>query len=289
MALGNSRTGVCVQYREMPVRRSRSVLPWLLLSLVFAFTAPLLRSERVEDLPKPTDYISDYANVLSPEAKARLDRLCGQLDHSKTNAQIAVVTIKTLDGEDAATFANHLEDKWGVGKKGSDRGILMLFAIQDHKRWIEVGLGLQGILPDAKVGDIGRAMVPALRQRNYDGAVTTGVVQIANVIAADAGVSLQSAQRGDSDEEAQPVRRQQRRGGSLIGLVFKVGIVLLILIFFGARGLFGFGLGMMMGGGGRGWGGGGYGGGGGGSSGGGSGFGGFGGGSSDGGGAGGDW
>ena len=273
----------------MQVCRSRSVLPWLLLSLVFAFTAPLLRSERVEDLPKPTNYVSDFAHVLSPEAADRLNRLCGQLDHSKTDTQIAIVTIKSLDGDDAATFANQLEDKWKVGKKGSDRGILMLFAIQDRKRWIEVGLGLQGIMPDAKVGDIGRAMVPALKQGNYDGAITTGVVQIANVVAADAGVTLQQQRPDDSETDGAPVRRPQRHGGSLIGLIFKVGIVLLILIFFGARGLFGFGLGMMMGGGGRGWGGGGgFGGGGGGSSGG-SGFGGFGGGSSDGGGAGGDW
>ena len=63
-------------------------------------------AERVEDLPKPTDYVSDFAHVLSPEAIARLDSLCAQLDHSQANAQIAVVTIHTLDGDDAADFAN---------------------------------------------------------------------------------------------------------------------------------------------------------------------------------------
>jgi len=262
----------------MQARSSRSTIIWFFLSLAFTFSALPGFAERVEDLPKPTNYVSDFAHVLSPETADRLNRLCGQLDHSATDTQIAVVTIKSLDGDEASDFANRLEEKWKVGKKGSDRGILMLFAIQDRKRWIEVGLGLQGILPDAKVGDIGRAMVPDLKQANYDGAITTGVVQIANVVAADAHVSLQD----QPDRESVPARRQPVHHTSLFGLIFKIVIVVLILAFFGVRGLFGFGLGMLMGGGGRRGGGGG-------GDGGGGGFGGFGGGQSDGGGAGGDW
>ena len=67
----------------------------LLAVLLGVFALPAL-AERVEDLPKPTDYVSDFAHVLSSEAIARLDRLCAQLDHSQANAQVAVVTIKTL-------------------------------------------------------------------------------------------------------------------------------------------------------------------------------------------------
>ena len=54
-----------------------------LLAAVVGISAPTLLAERVEDLPKPTDYVSDYAHVLSPEAIARLDRICAQLDHSQ--------------------------------------------------------------------------------------------------------------------------------------------------------------------------------------------------------------
>jgi len=271
----------------MQPRRPRSVLPWLLLSLILGFLVPAAFAERVEDLPKPTNYVSDFANVLSPETEARLNRLCGQLDHSATNAQVAIVTLKNLDGDDKADFANRLEEKWKVGKKGSDRGILMLVSVEDRHYWIEAGYGLEGILPDAKVGDIGRLMVPDLKQRDYDSAITTGLVQIANVIAADAKVTLQDEDRGPPAD-----RQPHRRSGSSIGTIFKIILVVLVLLFFGVRGLFGFGLGMLFGGGGRGgWGGGsgGWGGGGGGGSGGGSGFGGFGGGSSGGGGAGGDY
>jgi uncharacterized protein len=270
----------------MQARRSHSVSTRLFLSLAILFStfaAISSHAERVEDLQKPTNWVADFAHVLSPEAAARIDSLCGNLSHSKANAQIEVVTIKSLDGDDIDDFTSRLEEKWKIGKKGSDRGVLMLFAIQDHKRRIEVGYGLEGILPDAKVGDIGRSMVPQLRASDYDGAVTTGVVQIANVIAADAGVSLQQ----------QPVPQQQlvRREPShisLIGLIFRIGIIVLILVFLGARGLFGFGLGMLFGGGGR-WGGGGGGWGGGDGGGGGGGFDGSGGGESGGGGASGDW
>jgi uncharacterized protein len=271
----------------MQARRSRSALTRLVVSLSLVFFACSGFAERVEDLPKPTNWVADFAHVLSPQTAARVDSLCGQLSHSKANAQIQVVTVRSLDGDDIADFTNRLEEKWKIGKKGQDRGIVMLFAIQDHKRRIEVGYGLEGILPDAKVGDIGRSMVPALKAADYDRAVTTGVVEIANVITADAGISLQD------QPQAQPQRQQYERREphhtSLIGLIFRIGFVVLVLVFFGARGLFGFGLGMLFGGGGR-WGGGGGGGwGGGGGGGGGGGYDGSGGGESGGGGASGDW
>src|ERR1035437_3714527 len=143
-------------------RRAHFAVFGLLLAAFVAVSAPAL-AERVEDLPQPTDYVSDYAHVLSPQAIAHLDRLCTQLDHSATNTKMAVVTIRSLDGVDSAEYANALEDKWKMGKKGVERNVLVLLAVNDHKRRIDVGYGLEGILNDAKVGDIGREMVPALR------------------------------------------------------------------------------------------------------------------------------
>jgi len=276
----------------MLVRRSRSAFLLLTLSLAFLFSSLAAFAERVEDLPKPKDYVSDFAHVLSPQTVARLDRLCDQLDHSKTNAQVAIVLVNNLNGDDKADFANRLEEKWKVGKKGSDRGILMLVSVQDRHYWIEVGYGLEGILNDAKVGDVGRQMVPYLRAHDYDNATTVGLTRIANVIATDAKVSLQ--------EEEQPAPQQMERrppphrGVSFGGLIFRIILIALVLLFLGGRGLFGFALGSLFGGGfggrgGWGGGGGGFGGGGGGDSGGSCGFGGFGGGDSGGGGAGGDY
>ena len=254
----------------------------LLVAALVGFSATATLAERVEDLPKPTGYVGDYASVLSPEAIARLERLCSQLDHSQANAQIAVVTIHTLNGADAAEYANGLEDKWKMGRKGSDRGALVLLAVDDHKYRIEVGYGLEGILPDGKVGDIGREMVPLLRASDYDGAISQAVGEVAQVIAADAKVTL--------DEEPalqQPVLRHHSSGVSYVRLVILLIVVALYLFrVLGSFGLFGaWGLGLLSGGiVGRGGGGGfGVGGGGGG------GFGGFGGGGFGGGGAGGSW
>jgi uncharacterized protein len=255
-------------------------------ALFLIFTFPC-QAQSIDSLPKPTDYVSDYAHVLSPEAIAQLDSICAQLDHSQANSQIAVVTVQTMNGADAADYANQLEDKWKMGKKGSDKGALVLLAVGDHKYRIDVGYGLEGILNDAKVGDIGREMVPYLRSSDYDSAVTLAVGQVAHVIAADANVTLTNEPMPETQPE--PQRRSSPVLGKMILLVF-------LLIFFGGGSIFrlllGYGLfSSIFGGGGRGWGGGGYGGGGGfgGGGGGGGGFGGFGGGGFGGGGAGGSW
>jgi uncharacterized protein len=209
-------------------RANSAVLPLLVAACisVFGLSGQTVQAERVEDLPKPTDYVSDFAHVLSPAAIARLDSLCTQLDHSKTNAQVAVVTIRTLDGVDPAEFTSALEDKWKMGKKGSGRDILVFLAVDDHKRRIDVGYDLEGILPDGKVGDIGREMVPDLRANDYDGAVTLAVGEVAQVIAADANVTL------SGDEEAAPVQRRSSTHvtSGLVKLIF-------YLLFFGVFGI----------------------------------------------------
>jgi uncharacterized protein len=249
----------------------------LAVLVLFLACSSFLPAERVQDLPKPTNYVNDFAGVLSPETLASLNALCAQVDR-QAHAQIAVVTIKSLDGEPIENFATALEDKWKVGKKGTDRGLLLIFATTDRKYRIEVGYGLEGILPDGRVGDIGRAMVPYLRQNDFNAAVTLAVQQIAGVIAADAGVTLTAQPRRGPPPvpQAQPLT---------LGEVVVLGLVLLAVIFLLARlggsGLLGFLIGMFLGGGGGGGRGGGDGDGGG--------FGGFGGGSSGGGGASGSW
>src|SRR6202044_240186 len=115
-------------------------------------------------------------------------------------------TIKTLDNDQSIDeFATALEEKWKVGAKGTDRGVLMLVVMNPRKYRIEVGYGLEGILNDAKVGDIGREMVPELKAAKYDDAARTGVRGVSKVIAADAGVTidgLEDADASPSDDSA---------------------------------------------------------------------------------------
>ncbi len=274
-----------------PCRRAHGarVLSLLLfLAAVLACFPRAPRAEPIASLPQPTDYVSDFAHVLSPDAVARIDSICAQLDHSAANAELAVVTVHDLDGDDAADYANQLEDHWKMGNKGENRYAMVLLAVADRKYRIEVGYGLEGILNDAKVGDIGRTMIPDLRAGDYNGAILLAVGQVAQDIAADANVTL-NQNLPAAPEASQPVEDH----GSVLG---KLILLIVVLVFFGGfsllRMLFGFGLffggwggGGWRGGGLGGWGGGGFGGGGGG------GFGGFGGagGGFGGGGAGGSW
>ncbi len=269
----------------LPSRAKIACTVAALVSL-FCALAPAF-SQAVKDLPKPTDYVSDLAHVMSAQTIDQINHLCGEVDH-EAHAQIAVVTVNTTNGEAIQPYAVELEDAWKVGPKGSDRGLLILFAVNDRKYWIETGYGLEGILPDGKVGEIGRQMVPMLRNNDFDGAATLAVDETTQIIAQDAGVKLQPLSRWGAQQQ-QPHATAGQVVGGIIFLIF----VLIFLIWAGGHGLLGFLLGMFLGGGrwgGGGWGGGGFGGGGfGGGGGGGSGFGGFGGGGTGGGGAGGSW
>lgn len=263
---------------------------WLPLvsTLVILCCLATLRAEKIEQL-SPQGYVNDFAGVIDGGNRDKLTALCQELDQ-KADAQIAVVTIHTLEGDTAQNFANRLFEKWGVGPKGKDRGILILLAVDDHQYWTEVGYGLEPILPDGKVGGFGRAMVPLLRQNQYSAALLQIASQEADVIAQDRHVTLTQGTPPTAQE--QPEAEEP----SIFGIpaqMFSLLFFLLIFLGFPALRVLLIALGLMSYRRGRGYGGGGWmgpmGGGSGGASWGGGGFGGFGGGSSGGGGAGGGW
>jgi uncharacterized protein len=168
-----------------------------LLGVVLTVAPVRVSAEKVATMPAPTGYIDDYAGVLTDDGKSELESLCREV-HDKTKAQVFFVTVKTLDGKAVETFANELFAKWKIGEKKTDRGVLLVLAIAEHKRWIEVGYGLEGILNDAKVGDIGREMVPDLKAAKYDDAAQTGVRGVSKVIAADADVTIDALRDADA-------------------------------------------------------------------------------------------
>jgi uncharacterized protein len=250
-----------------------------------------LYAEKISDI-RPQGYVTDLAQVIDPAAKAKIEVLCTEVQQ-KTGAQIAVVTVRSLDGRSREDYAADLYKHLGVGSKKDSNGALILLAPEERQYKIEVGYGLEPVINDARAGDVGRAMVPGLRSGDYSGAVMSGVTLLAQLIAADNGVQLTGV-------PSLPAKRQPTGGTGLpwwlIVLAF-VGIPWLIRAISrkggGGSGFGGRGGGIPpvifmppMGGG---WGrGGGFGGSSGGFGGGG-GFGGFGGGMSGGGGAGGSW
>jgi uncharacterized protein len=232
---------------------------------------------------KPQGYVSDFAHVLNSQSRAQLEAYCGNVERT-TGVQMALVTIPSLDGNPIEEVSNDLFRQWGVGKKGKDEGIMLLLAVQDHKDRIEVGYGLEPILPDGFDGSILRGIQPLLRQGADGQALISGAVQIGSSIARAKGISPNTRPRG------QDRTYSTRQNVHIPWPVIVLGIVVLIFVLRGGGGgfLLGMLLGNILGSGGRdrdGWGGGGFGSGGGG----GGGFGGFGGGDSGGGGASGSW
>ena len=162
--------------RHPHYRSSREATPYaraattaaVLISLVILLQ-PRALAEKLEQL-KPAGYVNDFAGVLDSQSTTQLAALCTEIDQ-KAHAQIAVVTIRTLEGVPVEDFANRLFERWGIGPKSDNRGVLILLAVDDHRYRVEVGYGLEPILPDGKVGGFGREIVPLLRQGNYNGAL----------------------------------------------------------------------------------------------------------------------
>jgi uncharacterized protein len=241
---------------------------------------------------KPAGYVNDFAGVLSQPAVNLLTALCTEVDQ-KAKAQIAVVTVKSLEGRPIEDYSIALATQWGIGPKQSASGVLILLAVNDRQDRIEVGYGLEPILPDGKVGGFLREAVPYLREGNYDAAMLLITRRVSDVIAQDRGVTLSAT---TSVPPARTSHSEQTGNGfgpigTLLFLIFIIFLVSKLMSGGGGRGGRGGGsgwwvgpmIGGMMGGGG-GFGGGGFGG-----SSGGGGFGGFGGGSFGGGGASGSW
>ena len=266
----------------MPTR-----VKFALLVLLLVAWCSFSSAEKIADI-RPQGYLTDLAQVIDPAAKARLETLCAEVEQ-KTGAQIAVVTVDSLDGQSREDYAADLYRHLGVGSKKDNRGVLLLVAPKEHQYKIEVGYGLEPVINDARAGDIGREMVPDLRAGDYGAAALLGTTRLARLIAADKGVLLNGVPAD------RPGARASQNSPSIPFLGIVIMFVILALIG-GGFALVWFLVGSVFGGGGGSSGGGGWGGGFGGSSGGysggggdGGGFGGFGGGSSGGGGAGGTW
>jgi uncharacterized protein len=224
-----------------------------------------------QDYPKPEGWVNDYAGVISSSTESQMESLADEVKR-KTGAEIAVVTMRSLGGMDIESFAVNLYAAWGIGEQGKDNGALILFAVQDRKVRIEVGYGLEPILPDGKTGGIlDDYVLPDLRAGNYGEGLAQGLAAVAGVIAKDAGVQIDGMKQAAPEE--QPVSYSSRKGFG----IFPILLFIFLMIITRGRILFWLLLSGMMGGG-RG---GGFGGG----SSFGGGFGGFGGGSSGGGGA----
>lgn len=117
--------------------------------------------------PSPPKLVNDMAHVMSADEVAMLEEKALAFEDSTSN-QIAIVTISSIGEYDISDYATQLSNRWGIGKKGRDNGILIIAAINEHRMNISVGKGLEAALTDLVSGRIIRnEMAPAFREGNY--------------------------------------------------------------------------------------------------------------------------
>jgi uncharacterized protein len=168
---------------------NRYLKTMLLLGLFFFLVCTSLQAQALK-FPDPEGPVNDYAQVISPQYEAQMSQLAQTL-WDQTGTSLVVATFRDLGGESPQIFANKLYKSWGIGTKEEDKGVLILLALKERRLWIETGYGSEGILPDAKAGEIlDQHVVPLLRLDRYGEGLLNGMVAVSQVVSQDAGVKL---------------------------------------------------------------------------------------------------
>lgn len=200
-----------------------SILAALLLALSVAVFA---RPAGAREWPAPRGHLSDFAGVVDTASADSIEALCAEL-REKTGAELAVVTLPDLGGETIDPVAVELFEQWGIGKKGKDDGVLIVLGRAERRVRIEVGYGLEGILPDGRCGAIiRRVMGPDLHADRFGPGLLRGAEAVANVIAQDRGVTLERRGRG----EAPAADADEESSGVALLVFFLLGIIIPIFV-----------------------------------------------------------
>lgn len=177
---------------------------------------------------KPEGYVSDFARVLQPGERSKLEQYCARLEKA-AGVELALVTVPSLQGEPIEDVANALFRAWGIGKKQTNEGLLLLLAIRDRRSRLEVGYGLEPLIPDGYAGSILRAMRPALREQRYGEALMIAAAEIGGRVAQAKGVKL---------DEPLPARRRPEPDVPpwfMLGVPLAVGFAILLGLASGRR------------------------------------------------------
>ncbi len=202
----------------------KKFFPLILLLFCFASAVP---ASTPEPPAMPRAYVVDLAGIISDNAEIPLNALLKELEQ-KTTAQVIVLTVRSLDGEAIESFSLRTAEKWKLGQKGKDNGVLVAIALNDRKYRFEVGYGLESVLPDSLVGTIGRQyLVPYFRQGDYSSGINAATVEIIRTIAAHEGVQITqmpAVQKAYHDEEPGSLVKE-----GLLLAMFLAGVVFIFL------------------------------------------------------------
>ena len=198
---------------------SKTAIHRTIVIIVVLLTA-VLSSYAQKALPEHEGrWVHDDAGVLSLQTVQYLEQLLKHERDSSSN-QIAVYIVKNLEGEDIDDYTFRVYQKWQLGQKGKNNGVLYLIAIDERKFRIEVGDGLEGVLTDLQASRINRDRVaPFFRKGDFDNGVIAGVQAIRETI------------KGEYVNDNPQPGRKKRRGNSF----YTIFIILAVIIFLARR------------------------------------------------------
>lgn len=174
-------------------------------------------------VPPLTAHINDLAGVIDPARRAALEQTLGEFE-TRRGAQIVVLTLPTAAPETIEQYALRVAEQWKLGRKGIDDGLLLVVATQDRALRIEVGYGLEGVIPDAVAKRIiSEVIVPYFKQGDFAGGIEAGVQQVMRLVE---GESLPAPER-----RATPAMGGVEASLPLLFIVTIVGGLLLRAVF----------------------------------------------------------
>lgn len=178
------------------------------------------------DYPESYNFVNDFSNVIDDDVEAQINSLSKSLKE-KTGAEISVVTVESLNGEDENTYANNLFRKWGIGDKEKNNGVLFLISTGERRIKIEVGYGLEGILNDGKTGAIlDEFVVPYLKKDDYTSGIKNGYLSILSEVNKEYGI--------ENSETPQTVKKSKKSNDP--GILIFIIVIIVVHILFGKGG-----------------------------------------------------
>lgn len=179
---------------------------------------------------KPTQYVVDLADIIDNNIELNLNTYLRELEQ-KTTAQVVILTILSLEGESLEDFSiSTAHDRWKIGQKDKDNGVLIVISLQDKQYRFEIGYGLEGILPDSLVGSIGRKfLVPYFQKGDYSTGIYTATLAVANKIASDSGVKITGMPKLNTDIYAKRTRKGGNTIQTIFALLFLFGAIILFI------------------------------------------------------------
>jgi uncharacterized protein len=169
-----------VPYRKTASYQRFSVLIWAVFCLLY-LCQPTPAWAYLE-IPKLSSRVTDITGTLSPAQVQALENKLAAFE-AKKGSQIAVLIVPTTQPEDIAEFGINVMDLWRIGRKGVDDGLILIIAKNDHKIRLEVGYGLEGVIPDAIAKRIGtETIAPFFKKNDYYGGINAGIEQAIGLI-----------------------------------------------------------------------------------------------------------